>query len=140
MRAPVEGEPGMAGQAGGMRLRNADGSGRGTLVHVSAQVARLFGERLRAEGAEHQQLWVRNLVSLDGDGFGYPGDVFVAIRITEGGIGKEIPFVADTPVELQGMFIPAAEATPGGNDPGLPVLHFTHAPVGFVVYDGVTYR
>ncbi len=121
-------------------LRNPDGSGRGTTVHVSATVAKLFGDRLRAEEAEHQQLWIDRLVSLDGDGFSYAGDVFVAIRITEGGIGREIPFVVDTPVALQGMFIPAGQATPGLNDPGLPVLHFTHSPVGFVVYDGTTYR
>ena len=123
-----------------LALRRPDGSGRGTTVHVSATVAKLFGERLQAEGAEHQQLWIDGLESLDGDGFSYAGDVFVAIRITEGGIGQEIPFVANTPVELQGMFIPAAEATAGTNDPGLPVLHFTHSPVGFVVYDGKTYR
>ena len=121
-------------------LRNPDNSGRGTKVHVSATVAKLFGERLQAEGAEHQQLWIDRLTSLDGDGFSYAGDVFVAIRITEGGIGEEIPFVAGTPVELQGMFIPADQATAGTNDPGLPVLHFTHSPVGFVVYDGKTYR
>ena len=121
-------------------LRNADGSGRGTKVHVSATVVKLFGERLAIEDAEHQQLWIDRLTSLDGDGFSYAGNVFVAIRITEGGIGEEIPFVADTPVELQGMFIAADQATPGTNDPGLPVLHFTHSPVGFVVYDGRTYQ
>ena len=123
-----------------LRLRDADNSGRGTKVHVSATVARLFGERLRAEGAEHQQLWIDRLRSLDGNGFAYEGNVFVAIRITEGGIGQEIPFVAGTPVELQGLFIPADQASSGADDPGLPVLHFTHSPVGFVVYDGRTYR
>ncbi|MBE7212661.1 MAG: hypothetical protein INR65_16725 [Gluconacetobacter diazotrophicus] len=123
------------------RLRRDDGGGRGTLVHVTAQVAKLFGGvRFLADGAEHQQLWVDGLRAVDDGGFGYAGNVFVAIRITEGGIGREIPFVVDTPVELQGMFIPANEAQAGQNDPGLPVLHFTHAPVGFVVYDGVTYR
>ena len=127
-------------QSSPLILRNPDNSGRGTKVHVSATVAKLFGERLQAEGAEHQQLWIDRLTSLDGDGFSYAGDVFVAIRITEGGIGEEIPFVAGTPVELQGMFIPADQATAGTNDPGLPVLHFTHSPVGFVVYDGKTYR
>ena len=121
-------------------LRNPDGSGRGIVVHVSATVARLFGERIQLAGAAHQQLWIDALASLDGDGFGYAGTVFVAIRITDGGIGAEIPFVVDTPVELQGMFIPADQATAGTDDPGLPVLHFTHSPVGFVVYDGKTYR
>ena len=127
-------------QSSPLILRNADGSGRGTKVHVSATVAKLFGERLQAENAEHQQLWIDRLTSLDGDNFSYAGNVFVAIRITEGGIGEEIPFVTNTPVELQGMFIPADQATSGANDPGLPVLHFTHSPVGFVVYDGKTYQ
>lgn len=121
-------------------LRNPDGTGRGTLRHVTATVLKLFGERMQVEGAEHQQLWIDGLASLNGDGFSYAGSVFVAIRITDGGIGAEIPFVANTPVEMQGMFIPADEATAGTNDPGLPVLHFTHDPVGFVVYDGKTYR
>ena len=121
-------------------LRNPDGSGRGTLRHVAASVSTLFGEPLQAEGAEHQQLWIDELTSLNGDGFSYAGAVFVAIRITGGGIGAEIPFALNTPVEMQGMFIPADEATAGTDDPGLPVLHFTHAPVGFVVYAGKTYR
>ena len=123
-----------------LQLRNPDASGRGTLCHVSATVAQLFGSRVVIEHAEHQQLWIDGLTSLNDDGFTYSGDVFVAIRITEGGIGEDIPFVTGTPVELQGMFIPADQATAGANDPGLPVLHFTHAPVGFVVYDGKTYK
>lgn len=124
-----------------MILRTPDGTGTGlgTKRHVSATVVQLFGEHLQAEGAAHQQLWINALTSLDRDGFSCPGNVFVAIRITEGGIGQEIPFVVGTPVEMQGMFIPADQAAPGTNDPGLPVLHFTHKPVGFVVYDGVTY-
>jgi hypothetical protein len=121
-------------------LRNPDGTGLGTLRHVSATVVKLFGERIQLADAQHQQLWIDKLSSLNGDGFSYAGNVFVAIRITEGGIGQEIPFVANTPVEMQGMFITAAEATPGTNDPGLPVLHFTHDPVGFVIYEGKTYK
>ena len=123
-----------------LTLRNPDGTGIGTKVHVTANVVQLFGERLVAESAQHQQLWIDKLTSLDSDGFSYAGNVFVAIRVTDGGIGQDIPFVVNTPVELQGMFITAAEATAGVNDPGLPVLHFTHSPVGFVVYDGKTYK
>ena len=120
-------------------LRNPDGTGKGTVRHVAATVVRLFGERIELAGAAHQQLWIDQLSSLNGDGFSYAGDVFVAIRVTDGGIGQEIPFVVATKVEMQGLFIPADEATQGVNDPGLPVLHFTHRPVGFVVYDGKTY-
>ncbi|HEX2940148.1 MAG TPA: hypothetical protein VHO91_03810, partial [Rhodopila sp.] len=74
------------------------------------------------------------------DGPSYDGDVFVAIRVTEGGIGRDIPFQLDTAVEMQGKFIPADEAYPGPDNAGLPVLHFTHAPVGFVEYHGEVYR
>jgi len=66
--------------------------------------------------------------------------VFVAIRVTEGGIGTDIPFKTDTPVEMQGMFIPADEAEPGPDNEGLPVLHFTHGPVGFVKYNDHIYK
>lgn len=122
-----------------LALRHPDGTGIGTVRHVSATVVRLFGTRVRIAAAEHQQIWIDGLASLNGDGFAYAGNVFVAIRITDGGIGQDIPFVVGTPVEMQGMFIPADVATPGTNDPGLPVLHFTHAPAGFVVYDGKKY-
>ncbi len=122
-----------------LQLRNPDGTGKGTLRHVSATIVKLFGEHIQLAGAAHQQLWIDQLNSLDQDGFAYAGNVFVAIRLTDGGIGAAIPFVAGTGVEMQGMFIPADQATPGANDPGLPVLHFTHKPVGFVVYDGKTY-
>ncbi len=125
--------------ASSLILRNADGSGRGTLRHVGANIVKLFGEQVDIQGAAHQQLWIDRLTSLNQDGFSYAGNVFVAIRITEGGIGQEIPFEEGRKVEMQGMFIPADQATAGPNDPGLPVLHFTHKPVGFVVYDGKTY-
>ncbi|MCQ8276851.1 hypothetical protein NFI95_00100 [Acetobacteraceae bacterium KSS8] len=126
-------------EASSLILRDQDGGGRGTLRHVGANIVKLFGEQVDIQGAAHQQLWIDRLTSLNQDGFAYAGNVFVAIRITDGGIGREIPFEVGRKVEMQGMFIPADEATAGTNDPGLPVLHFTHRPVGFVVYDGVTY-
>lgn len=121
-----------------MHLRNADGSGRGETRHVRAVVARVFPDRYNHDGAEHQHIWIDDLQALD-EGPDHDGDVFVAIRITEGGIGEDIPFEEGTPVELQGDLIPAGEATAGADDPGLPVLHFTHRPVGFVRYNGETY-
>ncbi|HVY16935.1 MAG TPA: hypothetical protein VHB27_17065 [Rhodopila sp.] len=123
-----------------MHLRRPDGSGRGVKRHVSANVARIFpNDRISTDGAEHQHIWIDALEALDG-GPDYADDVFVAIRITNGGIGQDIPFEVDTPVELQGLFIPASEADPGPDDPGLAVMHFVHAPEGFVRYQGVTYE
>lgn len=120
-------------------LRNSDGSGRGTKRHVSAMVSRVFPDRVAHDGAEHQHIWIDSLKALDG-GEDYAGEVFVAIRVTEGGVGTDIPFEDDTPVEMQGMFIPADQADPGQDNEGLPVLHFTHAPVGFIEYEGRTYE
>ena len=119
-------------------LRNPDGSGRGDKRHVVAVVSKVFPERVAHDGAEHQHIWIDSLKALDG-GADYAGDVFVAIRVTEGGIGTDIPFQENTPVELQGMLIPADQAEPGPDNAGLPVLHFTHRPVGFVKYGGKEY-
>ena len=120
-------------------LRNEDGSGRGEKRHVSATVSRVFPNRVAHDGAEHQHIWINALTALDG-GDNEDGDVFVAIRVTEGGIGQNIPFEEDTPVELQGLLIPADQADPGQDNEGLPVMHFTHAPLGYVIYDGRTYK
>jgi hypothetical protein len=121
-----------------MHLRNPDGSGRGEVRHVNASIAQVFPDRYNHDGAEHQHVWIDQLQALD-DGSGYAGNVFVAIRITEGGIGRDIPFEQGRPVEMQGDWIPADQARASEDDPGLPVLHFTHRPVGFVRYDGTEY-
>jgi hypothetical protein len=122
-----------------MNLRKADGSGRGDVRHVSAVVSRVFADRYSHDGAEHQHIWIDQLKALDGKG-DYEGNVFVAVRVTAGGIGEDIPFKEGHAVEMQGDWISADQATAGQDDPGLPVLHFTHAPVGFVIYDGEEYR
>ena len=70
-------------------LRNEDGSGRGEKRHVSATVSRVFPNRVAHDGAEHQHIWINALTALDG-GADEAGDVFVAIRVTEGGIGQNI--------------------------------------------------
>ncbi len=121
-----------------MHLRKPDGSGRGSVRHVSAVVSRTFPDRYAHDGAEHQHLWIGQVTALDG-GSDYDGNVFVAVRITEGGIGEDIPFQDGRPIELQGDWIPADEATAGQDDPHLPVMHFTHRPVGFVRYEGHEY-
>jgi hypothetical protein len=120
-------------------LRNPDGSGRGEKRHVSATVARVFPDRANHDGAEHQHIWIDGLQALDG-GADYAGNVFVAIRVTEGGIGTDIPFQEGTSVEMQGMWIAADQAYAGADNPDLPVLHFTHRPVGFVIYEGKEYE
>ena len=128
----------MAQHHADLHLRNPDGSGRGAVRHVRATISRVFPDRYNHDGAEHQHVWIDQVVALDG-GDDYTGNVFVAIRITEGGVGQDIPFAEGRPVEMQGDWIPADEAVSGQDNPGLPVLHFTHRPVGFVRYDGHQY-
>jgi hypothetical protein len=132
-------ETSMARHYHDLHLRTSDGAGRGEVRHINATVSRVFPDRYSHDGAEHQHIWVDQVQALDG-GNDYAGNVFVAIRITEGGVGQDIPFEDGTPVEMQGDWIPADEATAGEDDPGLPVLHFTHRPVGFVRYDGKEYE
>jgi hypothetical protein len=122
-----------------LHLRNADGSGRGEVRHVQAVVSKVFPDRYNHDGAEHQHIWIDQLQALDG-GQDYASNVFVATRVTEGGIGHDIPFVEGNSVEMQGDWIPANQATAGEDDPHLPVLHFTHRPVGFVRWERNTRR
>lgn len=129
----------MAHHYSNIGLRHSDGSGKGVRRHVSATISRIFPDRYDHDGAEHQHVWIKQLQALDG-GDNYDVDVFVAIRVTEGGIGRDIPFQDNTPVEMQGMFIPADQAYAGQDNQNLPVLHFTHAPVGFVIYNAVEYK
>ena len=120
-------------------LRKPDGTARGEKRHVEATVSKLFPDRVSHDGAEHQHIWINELQALD-DGADYAGDVFVAIRVAPDGIGADIPFQIGTPVEIQGMLIPADQADPGPDNEGLAVLHFTHRPLGFVKYEGEEYE
>lgn len=129
----------MARHHDNMRLRNPDGSGRGQERHIEAMVAKVFPDTPVHDGAAHQHIWIDQVKALDGLA-PIDGRVFVAVRVGDSeGINGEIPFKVDTPVELQGMFIPADQADPGQDNPGLPVMHFTHHPIGFVEYEGKRY-
>jgi hypothetical protein len=70
-------------------------------------------------------------------------EVFVAVRFGDNeGLAEEIPGLqAGQPIEVQGEYIPEANAYPtdDNSSPVLPVLHFTHHPVGYVRYAGQYY-
>lgn len=53
------------------------------------------------------------------------------------GLPREIPLKPGQTIEVEGEYIPKSHAT-GSN--GAAVLHFTHAPGGFVVIDGKKYQ
>jgi hypothetical protein len=70
--------------------------------------------------------------------------VFVALRFGDrDGLNHPIRGLhPGQPIELQGEYIDSGHAYPTQDNEGhppLPVLHFTHHPVGYVVYDGQRY-
>ncbi|HWI63138.1 MAG TPA: hypothetical protein VNT75_14920 [Symbiobacteriaceae bacterium] len=69
-------------------------------------------------------------------------EVHVAIRYGDPS-GLEQPIAGLTegaPIEMQGAFISAEEAYEQEDGRKLAVIHFTHRPLGWVKYQGKTYR
>jgi hypothetical protein len=113
------------------------------LARVQGIIAHVFASPEHHHGANHQQFTVTidKVLDFQGGNQDIAGQtVFVAVRFgdTEG-LDHEIEgLAAGTPIELQGEYISAADAYPteDNRDPVLPVMHFTHHPVGFVLYQG----
>ncbi|HYV43523.1 MAG TPA: hypothetical protein VFA20_01635 [Myxococcaceae bacterium] len=56
------------------------------------------------------------------------------------GLPKEIPLKPGQQVEVEGEYIPASKANAHNQAGKAAVIHFTHAPAGFVVIDGHKYQ
>ncbi|WAH37220.1 S53 family peptidase [Alicyclobacillus dauci] len=67
---------------------------------------------------------------------------FVAIRYGDSeGLPGPIPnLTAGQEIELQGEYIPINDVYPSVGNPGDPVIHFTHHPDGYVIYQGKKYE
>lgn len=64
----------------------------------------------------------------------------VLVAIQYGNHGHEIPgLIAGADIRVRGAWIAAERAYPVGGE-RLSVLHFTHAPIGFVQVGGTIYR
>lgn len=119
-------------------------------LQMVGTVETVFASPENHHGANHQHFTVKvdKILSFDGgldDGHTLIGTVlFVAVRFGDNlGLEHEVrDLTANTPIELQGEYIAAADAYPTEDNDGhppLPVLHFTHNPVGYVMYNGVHY-
>jgi hypothetical protein len=116
------------------------------LAAVQGTISRVFDGPENHNGANHQQFDVKIDKVLKFDG-GDPADVaaeiFVAVRFGDNeGLPQEIPGLAvGQPIELQGEYLSGPEVYPtqDNQNPVLPVLHFTHHPVGYVKYGGEYY-
>ncbi len=69
-------------------------------------------------------------------------EAFVAIRYGDSlGLPKPIPDLKEgADIEMQGEYIDRKHASKSRDNPGDPVLHFTHHPLGYVVYEGHKYE
>jgi hypothetical protein len=120
------------------------------LAHVKGTVAHVFEAPENHHGADHQHFTIKIEEVIDLKAAPFAPDtlvgqfVFIAVRFGDGmGLQNPIPGLSeDTPIEIQGEYISAAEAYPtedNDSQPPLPVLHFTHHPMGFLVYGGQKY-
>ena len=112
-------------------------------VTVSAEISDDFlGCALDQKGAHHQHFYVDIKRVMDGDAELVEGKpVFVSVRYgDEEGLPEPIPgLLPGRPVIIRGKYIPSDEAYETDDNPGLPVLHFTHRPIGYVIFCGIKY-
>ncbi|EJW15653.1 hypothetical protein M5X00_18585 [Paenibacillus alvei] len=117
------------------------------VVHVKATIVKVYPDRER-RGAMHQHFDVKinELISIKGAPASLVDmkqDTFVAIRYGDHmGLAEPISGIAEgQEIELQGEYIDHghAYATEDNRDRS-PVIHFTHRPVGYVIYQGKEYH
>jgi hypothetical protein len=111
------------------------------LAHVQGTIDCVFPNFQNHHGADHQHFHVKvdRVLEFKGGDENITGEmVFVALRFGDGeGLESPIPdLTAGQPIELQGEYIDQKECykTQDNSNPVIPVLHFTHHPVGFVRY------
>ncbi|KEQ21787.1 hypothetical protein ET33_33645 [Paenibacillus tyrfis] len=117
------------------------------VVHVKATIIKVFPDRERS-GAMHQHFDVKinELISIKGADASLVdknSETFVAIRYGDNlGLPEPINGITEgQEIELQGEYIDHNHAYPTeDNREKYPVIHFTHRPVGFVVYQGKEYQ
>lgn len=119
----------------------------GPVVHVMAVITKVYPDA-ETKGAMHQHFFVliKQILSIKGSD---PSIVemgkehFVAVRYGDHlGLSEPIQGLeAGQSIELQGEYIDENHvyASPDNRD-GDPCIHFTHRPVGFVIYQGKEYE
>ncbi|WP_018132241.1 hypothetical protein [Effusibacillus pohliae] len=116
----------------------------GPIVHIKS-VIKTVEEDVRVQGVAHHHLLIHQTAVFDvrgGDPSIVKDEIFCSIRYGDSwGLNGPIPDLqAGQVIELQGEYIDKNHAYPSVGNPGDPVLHFTHHPVGFVIYQGVRYE
>ncbi|NPT56971.1 hypothetical protein [Paraburkholderia elongata] len=116
------------------------------LACVQGTISKVFLSPEFHNNANHQHFVIKidKVLKFEGGTQNLTGtEVFVAVRFGDSeGLAQEIPGLqVGQPIEVQGEYISDASAYPteDNSNPVLPVLHFTHHPVGYVKYQGQSY-
>lgn len=119
----------------------------GPVVHVKAEITKVYPDA-EAKGAMHHHFFImiKQVISVKGNDpsvVAMEKEHFVAVRYGDRlGLSEPIQGLeAGQPIELQGEYIDENHvyASPDNRD-GEPCIHFTHRPVGFVIYQGKEYE
>ncbi|WP_259384146.1 hypothetical protein [Bacillus thuringiensis] len=114
------------------------------VIHVTGSIKEREKD-VEIKGVMHYHLLINNISVIHAigvDASTIPDELFCAIRYGDNeGLGEPISGLeSGNPIELQGVYIDKNHAYPSIGNPGDPVLHYTHHPVGFVVYNGKRYE
>jgi hypothetical protein len=117
---------------------------RGPVVHVKGTVKKVEDDAIHhGVGHLHFLISIDEILSIEGASADVvKGETFCAVRYGDHmGLSKRIEDLKEgEPIEMQGEYIDRNHAYHSIGNPGDPVLHFTHHPVGFVIYGGKRYE
>jgi hypothetical protein len=110
------------------------------VAHVKATI-----KKIESSGHGHQHLIIQNIRVINTENLNantVENEAFVAIRYGDSlGLPAPVPDLkTGEEIEIQGEYIDRNHASKSSDNPGDPVLHFTHHPLGYVIYHGKKYE
>lgn len=114
------------------------------MVTVAATIADIGADTHDAQGERHQHLYVQITAVADNpDGADVQVGQRVQVAIHYGdaaGLPGPVPGLrVGEPITCRGRWVPLAQAYPSPDGEHLPVIHYTHHPLGWVLYQGTRY-
>lgn len=113
------------------------------VVHVMATITEVGADTHTHEWHQHIYATVTQVLDNPNNTEVAPAQrVHVAIQFGDSnGLPAAVPgFAPGQDVELRGVYVSLAQAYAAPNGEHLPVIHFTHHPLGYVIYHGVRYQ
>ncbi|MBP0726665.1 hypothetical protein J5Y03_16015 [Bacillus sp. RG28] len=117
----------------------------GPVVHLTAVIKLVEQDVTDQQGTSHMHFLINHVEVISvtgGDASMVSTEIFCAVRYGDSmGLSDRIDRLEEgQPIEMQGEYIDVNHAYPSVGNPGDAVLHFTHHPIGFVIYQGKRYE